>query len=199
MGELVARESRRTLAERERVGGGLKIAGKTLFGKVRNKYFTRRGRPGQKVKYDEFVLECFSPESERFRLVLEYFDREVKARHSFEILPGWNRHALSTELLHFGSAPPAGKITLYPENDAERRLIFTWLDLVQYRTKPGPPKRSGSGQNSNQVSDAKTSAPSRPAAKVKCIAWDLDNTLWHGILAEDTQARLKLRGKRSNC
>jgi FkbH-like protein len=102
----------------------------------------------------------------------------VKFRHSFNIEPGWNFGALPADAFGFGPGNQAGKIMLYPENNAERRLVFTWLDVVQYR--PG-----------YKTSIRKTvTGGAAPAPKVKCLAWDLDNTLWKGILAEDSESGL---------
>jgi len=108
------------------------------------------------------------------------FVGEIKFRHSVNISSGWNFETLPAPMFGFGPGNRAGKITLYPENDAERRLIFTWLDLVQYRTP-----RTARALVQKQLS--------APAAKVKCVAWDLDNTLWKGILAEDGSANLAAR------
>ena len=160
------------------LNGRLTVFEKTLFAKTRNKYFTKLAPQGENVTYDEFVIECFSPEDQPFRLTLEYFDEEVKARQSFNIKPGWNLYTLPAAALRFSSNPPAGKLTLSPENNAEKRLVFTWLDLVQYREAHRP--KTGHGQAGHPV----------PAAKVKCVAWDLDNTLWMGILAEESQTHL---------
>jgi FkbH-like protein len=54
--------------------------------------------------------------------------------------------------------------------EPEKRLIFTWLDFVRYAAG----RRAGV-------------AGPRPADKVKCVAWDLDNTVWRGILAETAE------------
>jgi FkbH-like protein len=162
--------------------GGLTVIGKTFYSKVRNKYFVKGASAGEKTAFDAFVLECFSPEDEPFRLVLEYFHRQVKMRQSFDIKPGWNFYTLPAEAFGFGPASPVGKLTLAPENNAEKRLIFTWLDLVRYSESHRTEMRG---------------APSWPvpAAKVKCVAWDLDNTLWRGILAEDSEAHLEPRAE----
>ena len=32
-----------------------------------------------------------------------------------------------------------------------------------------------------------------PAPKVKCVAWDLDNTLWEGILVESDPSRIYIK------
>src|SRR5581483_8242655 len=153
----------------------MSTAAKTLFGRVRNKYFTRIVPAPDSPPFDAFVMECFSPESDSYRIMLEHFDLEIRSRHSFRIDPGWNFFTLPAESLKFASNPPSGKITLFPENNVEKRVIFTWLDLVTYRNVP-----------------AAASAPRpAPAAKVKCVAWDLDNTMWKGIVAENSITQLQ--------
>lgn len=56
-------------------------------------------------------------------------------------------------------------------------VVFTQLELA-----------TGSA-----VATEKASNSSSPAQFVKCLAWDLDNTLWKGILAEDGQDGVVLR------
>ena len=53
-------------------------------------------------------------------------------------------------------------VKIYPENNLEAELDILWCDFVQ-------------GQ---------AIAAKQPAAKVKCVVWDLDNTLWNGTLIE---------------
>lgn len=165
----------------------VEVIWKDNLAKVRNKCFSWFAPAREDATVDEFVLECFSPDHEPFGLVLEYsvgnitpdhtFVGEIRLRHSFNILPGWNFDTLPAQAFGFGPGNRAGKITLYPENNAERRLIFTWLDLVQYR----------------EPHTAEQQELPAPAAKVKCVAWDLDNTVWKGILAEDGPGNLALR------
>jgi len=167
--------------------GSVEVFWKDTLAKVRNKCFSWFAPAYENVTVDEFVVECFSPDQEPFGLVLEYsagniasdhtFVGEIKLRHSFNIEPGWNFESLPAQAFGFSPGNRAGKITLYPENNAERRLIFTWLDLVQYR-------------ESRPAGTREQQRLSAPAAKVKCVAWDLDNTLWKGILAEDGQSNL---------
>jgi FkbH-like protein len=156
-----------------------KAVGKTFFAKIRNKYLVKIAPSGDEGPFDAFVLECFSPEEAPYRITLEYVDRAIRARHSFTIQPGWNFFTLPAESFNFDSNLPTGKLTLCPENNAETRIIFTWLDLVRYqdahRAVSAPPPRTV------------------PAAKVKCVAWDLDNTVWRGIVSEDSQTALHPR------
>ena len=170
--------------------GHVKVFWDVTLAKVRNKCFSWFAPAGENETYDEFVLECFSPDQEHFRLVLEYsvgnmtpdhtFVGEIRLRHSFNIAPGWNFGSLPAQAFRFGPGNRAGKITVYPENNAERRVIFTWLDLVQYREP-----RTACAREQKQVP--------APAVKVKCVAWDLDNTLWKGILAETDKGNMAVR------
>jgi FkbH-like protein len=129
--------------------------------------------------YDDFVLECFSPDPEPFRLVLEFRpDAKTRFRHAFDIAPGHNFHTLPATAFPARDPNVTTFLTLYPENDQPRRLIFTWLDFVKYRA-------DRSAVNLNQ----------QPAAKVKVVAWDLDNTLWPGTLVETMPETLTILPK----
>ena len=126
----------------------------------------------RKLDFDEFVVECFSPGREKFNLVLEYYinvERHVRKtvfRHSFSIEPGTNFFTIPFSEFNLGEK--AGHILLYPDSEQPKRLIFTWLDFVKYK----------------EGSAIRRSEHEAPAAKIKCVAWDLDNTLWKGVLAE---------------
>lgn len=133
-----------------------------------------RRRADDLAPYDEFVLECFSPEPIACRLMLEYVRASgVVLRHAFEIQPGHNLHRLGAEA--FGTLGPDrhARLAVYPEADAQSRVVFTWLDFVAYHevaTLPAATLPHGLTQ--------------QPAPKVKCLAWDLDDTLWNGTLLE---------------
>jgi FkbH-like protein len=131
--------------------------------KFRNKYAFSNSL------FDAFVVECYSPQPESFNFILEYFTevnrfRKTQYRSSFVIKQGYNY--FSVPFADFKMNDLEGYIYLYPEShEPEKRLIFTWLDFVKFKN--------------NESNDAESSP------KVKCVAWDLDNTLWHGILSED--------------
>jgi FkbH-like protein len=119
-------------------------------------------------RYDDFVLECHVPEERPFRLLLERLEDGVPTlRHAFEVGPGHNLHTLPADV--FGRLG-GGRVRIYPEDDGEHRVIFTWLDFVRYAQLDG-----------------------RPAEKVKVLCWDLDNTLWKGTLLEDGEDGCRLR------
>ena len=82
-----------------------------------------------------------------------------------ELKSGWNNWQTSI--------PPIGKgarFLLFSTQEKEFTLVFARLDVLV--------------DSVAEVKLAKSSAKA-PAKFVKCIAWDLDNTLWKGILVED--------------
>ncbi|MHB8551212.1 MAG: HAD-IIIC family phosphatase [Acidiferrobacterales bacterium] len=83
--------------------------------------------------------------------------------------PGRNVHRFPADTMNVPFADPKARILLYPDGDVERRVIFTWLDFVSYRA-------AGARERGAATASAK---------KMKCVVWDLDNTLWKGILLED--------------
>ena len=127
-------------------------------------------------KYDVFVMECFSFEKYSFNMIFEYKESEIKSRHSLEINEGQNYHEIALSRFNGSSNPLRGFLSVYPENDKEIRVVFTWLDFVR--------KEERTGADVNAV---------LPAEKVKCVAWDLDNSLWTGILIEDGKDKIVVR------
>ncbi len=129
-----------------------------------------RNLKGLDNRADAFLFQGYSYGSESYRLIVEVYDDHTPVfKTAVEITPGENV-AILTDL-----SPECSKagnlVKIYPENDLEAELDILWCDFVQ-----GHPK--------NQT----------PAPKVKCLVWDLDNTLWDGTLIEtDDPKTLKLR------
>lgn len=111
---------------------------------------------------DALYIKFFSPNSENHTLQLEITYSEPVYRTSLSAKPGWNEHVIPFKELPTETGN-TGSIRLWPSGDAEIRLIFTWLDLVAW----------------------KETLSEKPADKVKCVAWDLDNTLWDGVIGDD--------------
>lgn len=126
------------------------------------------GKSTEFEAFDEFVVEAWNPGLESFSLVLEVHSNKLLFRTSLLLEPGRNVHKIPAELMSAPFGEPKGRILLSPEGDIERRVIFTWLDFVRYKDRALP----------HNTTESKTK-------KVKCVVWDLDNTLWKGILLED--------------
>lgn len=127
------------------------------------------------ILFDEFVIECYSFEKESYNLILEYWkDDEISFKDSVVIKPGQNLHTITSEKMKLKNN---GTFRIFPENDKEVRIVFQWLDFVTYLS-------DFSGISSSEK---------KPAQKVKCVAWDLDNTMWDGILIEKTSEKMELK------
>jgi len=135
------------------------------------------------TKPDAFVLEVYNPGNEavRMQLVMDYVPEarakigpDAEFRHrlrtTVQLEKGYSRHEFERRL--FESFTETGlpfNISITPEADKSARLVFLTADFVTYASKP-----------------AGKSAPA-----VKCVVWDLDNTLWEGTLIETDDVRLK--------
>jgi FkbH-like protein len=127
-------------------------------------------------KLDEFVIECYSFREESLTIFLEYFTeiggiRVIHFRTSLYIDPGHNFKKL--DFKQFNIIELNGYVCLYSDsNSIDQRLVFTWLDFISYNQPNATERRDIQGD------------------KVKCVAWDLDNTIWHGVLSEDASVQI---------
>lgn len=114
-------------------------------------------------KPDAFVFHGYSYGKESFNLIMEVFDGHTPLfRQAIPISQGENLTIIPGDKLLPCCSTPGYLVKLYPENDIEAELDILWCDFV----KGGFVEKDA------------------PAEKVKCLVWDLDNTLWNGILIE---------------
>jgi len=158
-----------------KLNGAFTAARRILFAKE-SRILGRDSKPPE-----AFFIKCYSPEKTAFRLQLEVATDAPVYRTSIEISPGWNEHYLNADEMISVAGGKAGVIRISVENDREVRLIFTWLDFVCLTSAEpaGVESRDQQGGANHSVSE-KTA----PAEKIKCVAWDLDNTLWHGVIGD---------------
>jgi FkbH-like protein len=142
---------------------------------------------------DYFLIETFNPGPEALRLSLTMQsppapDRRPPLQKLFEIAPGFHRCKIDY-------AEIAAHV------DAEQPV---WIHLIPNILEPEQEGRALYFGTLGFVSDARwrsarTAAqraqPQQPAAHVKVVAWDLDGTLWDGILLEDGPEGVKLRAE----
>ncbi len=183
-----------------------------LYRAVSERAIARVTRPRSRggARFDDFVIEVYNPNPEPVGLIVEVQRDRPVYRTSVLLAPGPNLHRIAYRELEGFLGGQGGRLLVYPENDAEVRLVFQWLDLVRYtsRSEAGPkasksPARAsipilpdegmGKQEFAAQPADPRGSGRPDPATKVKCLAWDLDNTLWSGVLVEDGPAALNLR------
>lgn len=110
---------------------------------------------------DAFLFQGYSYSEESYRLIVEIYDDHTPVwKTAVAIHPGENIAVITS--LSEECSKSGNLVKVYPENNLEAELDILWCDFVK----------------------GKAIAAEQPAAKVKCIVWDLDNTLWNGTLVE---------------
>ena len=110
---------------------------------------------------DALLFQGYSYSSESYRLIIEIYDDHTPVwKTAIAIQHGENIAVISN--LSEECSKSGNLVKVYPENNLEAELDILWCDFVK----------------------GKPITAEQPAAKVKCVVWDLDNTLWNGTLVE---------------
>src|SRR5215469_1642115 len=141
---------------------------------------TRRRREN----FDEFVIEVWNLQNQAVRLVIECWQQGPRFRTSILLDPGKTIQRIPAASMNIDLYGAFGMIRVYPENDAEAHVAFSWLDFVKYE-KPREQAARGAPLAAAQTTQS--------ANKVKCVIWDLDQTAWDGILGEQDPGAISLR------
>jgi FkbH-like protein len=141
---------------------------------IRRVHRRKRGVPP-----DAFVLEVYNPGKPcRIRLSMSAAREAVQAdgrrvpplERSLALPEGYSRHVIESEA--FRHVTEQGKpfdVALTPVGESSLHLVFLCADFVVYSARPS----------------AVPAKPAGPTPQVKCVVWDLDNTLWQGVLLEN--------------
>lgn len=122
-----------------------------------------RSIKGLENKPTAFLFHGYSFEKQEYRLVVEVFDDHNSVyKTSLQIVPGENLYIIDVTGMNSACWHADYVVKIYPENDLEAELDILWCDFVQGRKI----------------------ASEQPAKNVKCLVWDLDNTLWDGTIIE---------------
>jgi len=144
----------------------------------------RRAESGRRP--DLFLIEVFNPQPRPVTLQLTmrigegFYDHHPDPASlpppltvSVRLVPGYSCHRVERRL--FEAITDSGipfKLTLVPEGDEPVKLVFLTLDFVTTR---------------------RGVSPDRSSEGIKCVVFDLDNTLWEGVLLEDETLRANER------
>lgn len=95
--------------------------------------------------------------------------RPAIVRYKVTLTPGYSRTAVPVEQIapSIDLARPF-RVQLEPMVEGTPPLVFGVVDFVRFKTEAAP----------------MSPAREEPKPKAKCVVWDLDNTLWDGLLAE---------------
>ena len=116
------------------------------------------------VKDKTLFIEIIESEYESIFIVEIASNSRVFFSSSFNVPKGASQHTItipSEVFLNLGLL-----IRIVPSGDDGSDVVFGLLELLELATQPND-------------------AVVKPAEFVKCVVWDLDNTLWSGIYSED--------------
>lgn len=131
---------------------------------IAEKLLIRKNRKG-KVSPDGFLAVIKNEESINKELMLEILQGSHSVyKTKFDLSPGWNETYIpKRQILLPSNESKRWWIRAYLAPDETALLTFAYFDFVSIEKNKS----------------------AKPASKVKCVAWDLDNTLWKGIIGDD--------------
>jgi FkbH-like protein len=124
----------------------------------------------------EFICECYNPSAQSLDLSLTIRSANELVGFAFQTLihlkPGFNRAAIAVDdISRLVDLHHPFNVELTPNEVPEfTTLYFGLIDFVHQAP-------TGAGTE----------------RKIKCVVWDLDNTIWNGVLVEDGLDGLALR------
>ncbi len=153
---------------------------KTVAPDLDNRFRRLHRRDKTRRRPDAFLVEVYNPSPNpvtvqlQMRIGEDLFDQ---ARDPTTVPPpftaavplrsGYSRHEFEWSLfLPIIETGLPFKMTVVPEGETQSTLVFLTLDFVTYR-------------------DKKTRQPIEK--NIKCVVFDLDNTVWDGVLLEDEE------------
>jgi FkbH-like protein len=136
---------------------------------------------------DGFIVECLNPEPSEVGLSLTMRSTDEESNTPFQKLirlaPGFHRVRVPVEEISsfIDLRQPFGIELIPNEEISETTLYFGLMEFTTEVAEPARDERKGDHEEG------------RSLKKIKCVVWDLDNTLWDGVLIEDGAERLRLK------
>jgi FkbH-like protein len=154
-----------------------------------------------------FLLECYNPESRPVALTLTMRAVDESSRIPYqkliEVTPGFHRIRIPREeiMALLELRRPFGIEVAPSDDDAGETTLF--FGLMEFVTEAAEAQKQGTGckdKDKNKDEQSRTGGNNGKSArsdsgekKIKCVVWDLDHTLWEGVLVEDGAERLRLK------
>jgi len=147
-------------------------------------YLRRRSAENMQVNGeppDCFLLECFNPNTRSIALTLTVRPRAQKEARPFQtrisLSPGYTRAKVAfSEISQSIETTQPFEVEIVPNDCDNTILYFGLMDFVKEHPEPSKKNLHESGNK-----------------PLKCIVWDLDNTLWDGVLIEDGPDKIRIR------
>jgi FkbH-like protein len=148
-----------------------------VYAKFR-KWFLRALSHCQKSQindYDLFRLDVFYPENRELALLFELNGIAINYKTALKLKQGVNRFDIPVSEIRGKRIEEQGQfgvsdvMRLYPENDQEANIVIQCAYFLKFKQK--------------RTTDR----------MIKVVVWDLDHTIWNGILVEEDPASICLR------
>ncbi len=165
------------------------VAGKRYYLKTT---FAQRRQPSEQ-RPTAFILECYNPGTATITASLTMRptagDSKVPFQQLVELPSGFVRVRVPVDAISRSIIDGPFEVELTPnEIEDGETLYFGVMDFVREVVEPKLAGRNGTGRD-----EPKTAATNGKVSKVKCVVWDLDNTLWDGTFVEDGAEGLRLK------
>ena len=126
---------------------------------------------GHPMDCQVWIIDCYAQKQEHLTAAVSYLDEGEVLVHPLELKPGLNHFEFDVHGLK-----PGAYFRIYSITGTTSTIVFANLAVGGKMSKP-------TGKTNKKP----------PAKLVKCVAWDLDNTVWKGILVEDGPDGVQLR------
>ena len=120
------------------------------------------------------LCEIVNPGGAYTLLLENRLENRTAARKALRVEPGFNRFWIPTAELSYQRGEE-NSLCMFPEENRPQRVYFVSLEMADIR-EDHLPRYFRESEN-----------------KVKLVVWDLDNTLWDGILSEDGIEGVRLK------
>jgi len=129
---------------------------------------------------DCFLLECYNPGTRSITLTFTVRLTDQKESRPFQAMinlsPGYTRAKVPfLDISGSVDLRQRFEVEILPNDIDNAVLYFGCMDFVKERRRPD-----------RNESESRTE-------KFKCIVWDLDNTVWDGVLIEDGPEKIRLK------
>lgn len=127
----------------------------------------------EQMPIDGFLVSVYNHRPTMCTMLMEITDGNKSIyKHAFVLKPSWNEEFLPIAQIPINLSR-GQLIKIYLEDNEQGTFTFKNLDFVSLLSL------------SKNISS--------PASKVKCVAWDLDNTLWDGVIGDTDNGNVTLK------
>lgn len=148
--------------------------GKHRPGKVIESFgliYLRKKEPKEGNSTDGFLTTIYNHEQTELKLMVELLnDEQMIFKRGLTLSTGWNEYFIPIEEIPLHIAGMK-RIKVFLEGNQTGTLTIRNLDFVTIEKHLAEVKK-------------------QPAKKVKCVAWDLDNTVWEGVIGDAKEGQV---------